>query len=156
MKVKIYQCRSEGVIAKLIRIIQKTNYNHYALSYESITGEEIFCDSTAHGVRQMTSQMFRKKYRIKKMFLCEKEIPTEWFLSWFEKHLGKSYGFRQILGLFLKLFRIVKNNPFGAGKKRIICNELVVMFLNNFYAANVVDTDSLDLNDTEKLLLEVL
>lgn len=160
MKVRIYQCYSTNkfpfnIFALGIKFFSKTNYSHYALSYESETGNTIYCDSTSMGVRQTSEDKFLKKYELKKAWQCKKEIPRKYFLRWFEKHQGKSYGFLQIIGLLGKILNIFKHSPFGKGSKRIICNELVILFLNRFYAAGIDDTDSLDLNDTEKLITKV-
>ena len=160
MKVSIIQCESKNkfpfnAFALLIKKFQKTNYSHYALFYVNETGSITVCDSTAYGVRRMPEKKFLKKYHIRKTFRCKKDVERGMFLSWFEKHEGKSYGFRQILGLALKIFHLVKTNPFGKGSKRIICNELIVLFLNRFYGANVKDTDSLDLVETQQLLFNL-
>lgn len=157
MRVRIHQCYSRNkfpfnILAILIKKFSKTNYSHYAISYEAETGTRIFCDSTSMGVRGLPEPLFRKKYSLVHTWRPAKDIPREYFLSWFEKHQGKGYGFIQIIGLLMKILRIVRHNPFGKGQKRIICNELVILYLNRFYNARIDDTDSLDLNDTEELI----
>lgn len=160
MKVHIYQTNTKNkfpfnLFAIGIKFFSKTNYSHYAISYVSENGKRVFCDSSARGVRQMTEEKFNKHNTISKAFICRVIIPRAYFLTWFEQHQGKSYGFAQVLGLLLKIFKIIKHNPLGSGSKRIICNELVILFLNRFYQANIEDTDSLDLNGTEKLITKV-
>jgi len=159
--ITIYQCYSKNkfpfnIFAILIKFFSKTNYSHYALSYISETGKEVFFDSTGMGVRRMTAERFFKKYEIKKGFKIGKEIPRIEFINFVQYNEGKSYGFIQVIGLLLKILNIVKKNPFGKGNKYIICNELVILFLNWFNFTTIKDTDSLDLNDTEKVLMRVL
>jgi len=144
-----------NLFAALIKFFQKTDYSHYAMSYVSESGNIMFCDSTSTGVRTSESAKFLKKNEIKRIYKSSIEIERYEFLFWIEKHLGKGYGFSQIIGLLLKVLGIVKNNPFGKGSKRIICNEIIILFINMFYEANIKDTDSLDLNDTERLIKEV-
>jgi len=161
MKVTIHQTTSRSKfpfnsLSLLIKYFSKTDYSHYAMSYESESGNTVFCDSTSKGVRQMAQEQFDKHNIIKRSFVCDVDIPREYFLRWFERHQGKDYGFKQIVGLALKIFHIVKHNPFGKGAKRIICNELVVLFINRFYHTGVVDTDSLNLKDTEQLIYKAV
>ena len=59
------------------------------------------------------------------------------------------------MGIGARLFGFVKNNPFGFGVNRIICNELVLLFLNRFYNTNIEDIDNIDLNETEAILESV-
>lgn len=157
MKIDVYQCFSKNIfpfniVALLIRFFQGTNYSHYAISFE-INGVRFFMDSTSKSVRLLGEEQFLKHYELKKCLNYKhKEIDEAEFLAWMQSHLGKSYGFGQIIGLLLKIFKIIKNNPFGKGSKRIICNELIVLFFIKFHGAQVIDTDSLDLNETEELV----
>jgi len=162
MKVTVVQCFSRNTFpwnigALGIRYFQKTNYSHYALYVEDLAaGEAFYYDSTGAGTRKYSPCMFLKKYSITKRFEVSKE---ETYIDWLEfwaKHANKKYGFVQVFGLLLKIINIVRHNPFGAGAKRIICNELVILFLNEFGYTCIKDTDSLDLNETEQILLRVL
>ncbi len=121
-----------------------------------VMGEDCkFYDSTMWGVRERTGENFNKAYEITEGVLIN-EISEEEFILWFNSHRGKSYGFIQILGLLAKIFNIVRFNPFGKGAKRIICNELVILYTNYIGLTDIKDTDSLDLNDTANILKEVL
>jgi len=122
------------------------------MSYTSESGNKLFCDSTGKGVRVNGEDQFLKKYTIKKTFVSRQDLQPKLFLRFLEEHLGKSYGYAQAFGLLPKILGMIKSNPFGKGAKRIICNELVILFLNRFYNARIVDTDSLDLNETEALI----
>jgi len=162
MEVTIHQAYSRrkfpcNIGAVCIVFFQQTNYSHYALSVKDpATNEVFFYDSTGAGTRKYRPSVFRKKYKLTRSFVVSKEITYIDWLEFWGKHANKQYGFIQLLGLFLKLWNIVSYNPFGAGSKRIICNELIVLFLNHFGYTSIVDTDSLDLNDTEDILEKVL
>lgn len=162
MRILIHQCAGIrhfpfNIAPKLIKWFQKVNYSHYAISYQMDRNSVLtYCDSTSAGVKRYTPEEFTEHYSIIKTYVCDKNINYDEFFPWFEKHEGKSYGFVQILGLFLKGIKVIAKNPFGGGSKRIICNELVILFLNRFYGAKIVDTDSLDLNDTTRLIERVL
>lgn len=162
MKVQIHQCETRAkfpmnIGSFFIKKFQKTNYCHYAMSYQ-VPGTDTrrYFDSTVSGVASYDKLTFLKKYKLVKTYNCDK--PTVYFelCEFLSAHLGKKYGFKQILGLAGMIIGVLKSNPFGRGAKKIICNELVVLFLNRFYSANVIDSDSLDLNDTTKLIERVL
>ena len=150
MRVTIVQCRSRSkfsISALGIRLFQKTDYNHYAIEFRCN-----YYHSSSSGVHVTPLEEFRKKYKITSSFVCTRNFSGVEFENWFKQHEGKGYGFHQIAGLALKVLGIVKNNPFGRGAKRIICNELVILFLNKFCGTEIEDTDSLDLNDTEEII----
>ncbi len=115
----------------------------------------MFHSSSSNGVKSLSVKKFKKKYKLVNFFTCNKKINLYDFLFWFHKHRNKKYSTAQLGGLFIKTYTMVKNNPFGRGAKRIICNELVILFLNRFYNTKIVDTDGLDLNDTEDILLKL-
>jgi hypothetical protein len=111
-----------------------------------------YYDSTGAGVRKSSASYFHKNHSVYKSFEIKKQITFIEFESFFSKYDGRKYGKVQLLGLLLKAFNIVRHNPFGKGAKRIICNELVILFLNHFGYTNIIDTDCFDLKDTDTLL----
>jgi hypothetical protein len=161
MIVTIHQCYTTNkfpfnLLAIAIRKFSRTNYSHYALSYTDNEGRTLFFDSSGSGVRAREQGEFLRRYSIVKSFPTSQRMSPLVFWGWFDIHDGKSYGFSQLVGLMFKIIGIIKHNPFGQGAKRIICNELVVLFLNRFYDANIKDVDSLDLNETEDLIMELI
>lgn len=162
MKVNIVQCSTRknfpfDIIARAIRYFQNTNYNHYALEVADGEGMLTYFDSsTAYGVRKRTVGSFLKTYDITHTYSIPKLVTYIDFYDFWAKHEGKDYSLIQLLGLLLKVCNIIRYNPFGKGAKRIICNELVILFLNEFGYTDIKDTDSLDLNDTEEILRRVL
>lgn len=162
MKITIIQAYTKkkfpsNVAALLIRYFQKTDYSHYAIKViDPSTDVATYYDSTGHGTRKRTHEEFFKDYYIVREFNVPKTISYVDWLEFWARHANKGYGFKQVAGLLLKIFHIVKHNPFGAGAKRIICNELVILLLNYLGYTAIKDTDSLDLNDTDRLLFKVL
>ena len=132
---------------------KEKRWNHVALSTKNPHFGEYF-DSSFWGVRKKPLKKFFKSYKIITTYEYDVAIDYDQFIAWFNKHEGKMYGFDQIPGLLLRVFRIIKKNPFGAGAKRIICNELAILFLNRFVeqVAEKDMIDSFDLLDTEKIL----
>lgn len=140
--------------ALLIRFFQKTNFSHYALMLVQPSGRVTYFDSTSMGVRESAPWQYRKHYEI----IDAKQIATtsyNEFEEFFDKHRGKTYGFGQLVGLLLKLLKVVTKNPFGKGSKYIICNELVILYTNHRGFTTIKDTDSLDLNDTTLIINEL-
>lgn len=157
MKVSIWQCKNRARFPKNITSLgimffQKTNYSHYALEFNSR-----FYHSSGSGVKSISKEKFLKRYRMVRRIRCTKDINCNDFRIWFFRHIGKKYAFAQLVGLLGKTFKIIKHNPFGRGAKRIICNELVLLFLNKFYNTHIPadHIDCYDLNDTEKLLSDM-
>jgi hypothetical protein len=118
----------------------------------TVEGMTSYYDSTGAGVRKTSASNFRKHYLPYRSFEVKKAISFIEFESFFSKHNGKKYAFKQIAGLFFKGIGILRHNPFGQGAKRITCNELVILFLNHFGYTSIEHTDCLDLNDTEEVL----
>ena len=151
--VTAIQCRPKGQFkfaSWAIRFFSKTNYSHYALQLNN-NGIITYFDSTMSGVRKHDEKAFEKYYEeVDRFHICQEDAFK--FFTWFSEHDGKGYGVKQIGGLLLKIAGIVKNNPFGKGAKRIICKELVILYLNHKGFTDIKDTDSLDLNDTEEIL----
>lgn len=155
MRVEIHQCFNHHVkfplnlLSKIIMYLQGTNFSHYALSYTYL-GKVYFVHATLPVTKQWDEKKFRQVYTLKKTFSCEvEETPFLFFLT---DHLGKLYPFMQLVGIALRMFKVVTKNPFGKGQKYLICNEFIIVFLNKFYGAKIKDIDSLDLNDTERLI----
>ena len=134
-----------------IKYFQKTNYSHYALCLIEPTGRITFYDSTPWGVTEKTRKMFLSHYTDVKYFDLG-QVGYNQFENFFDVHRGKSYGFGQVMGLLLKLFKIVSRNPFGKGASYIICNELIILYMNFRGITNIKDTDSIDLNGTDEIL----
>jgi len=140
-----------------IRFFGKTDFSHYAIRIEDqASGEVNYYDSTGGGARKRSPSIFLKYYRVNREYPVSKEISYIDYLEFWALHANKGYGFLQIVGLGLRLFKIIKYNPFGQGAKRIICNELVILLLNYMGYTDIKDVDSLDLVDTERILKKVL
>ena len=156
--VEVNRCRPRmkfPLIAWLIMILQgmmpwkKSSYSHMSLSYISITGNKKFIDATGkEGVKEMIASRFGKKYVVIESIMFTPSINETQFQHWVEKHEGKPYDHSQIYGLFFKAIGLLTRNFFGENYKKLTCNELVLAFLNEFYSANILDSDDFDLNMT--------
>lgn len=122
-------------------------YSHYVMQFG-----DIVTDASPFGVRVNGSDYFHKNNKIVKTFEIYIPCTEKEFFDWVKPHLGKGYGFKQILGMAGRLTGLIKNNPWGKGAGRIICNELVLLMLKDWCGAPVGNTDNYDLLDTEKVL----
>ena len=164
MIIKIYQCQSKkkGLFGPwLIYFFQKMysrpeskRYSHYAMELVTSREFEVY-ESSFFGVRRTPRYRWVNHYSVVKSYEYNIEkFGQLHFHNWFYKYDGESYSILQLLGLVLKVGNFVKKNPWGAGASEIICNELVLLFLNHF-VERVVGAgfeDSLDLLDTEEIL----
>lgn len=152
MKVKVHQCSpiylKFPIASWLIKWIQKTNYSHYAIQFNSV-----IIDATGHDVLPHTPYSFFKRYRVEKTFILEVEdLNFEQAIYWALPYLKRKYGFLQVFGLMLMSLGLIKNNPWGKNSEHLICNELIVLFISAYKDFQSDDSDNYDLNKTEKLL----
>lgn len=152
MNIRILQCYHKGFapLSKLIRWHQRTNYSHYAIGYRSITGNYVFVDATSKNVSPYSPENFLKKYHVVNVFHVELDVSEIENLSLLESYYGTPYSVMQLLGLLFSTKRW--NNAANA----MTCNELILRYLNHFTNKNIQDIDSLDLNDTERIIKEII
>ena len=157
MIVKVHKVKyigKFGPLAKLIMWIQKTDYSHYCMEYESESRNKMILDSTMHGVRESWSEIFFKSYKIIGTYEIKLLTNRRGLLHKVQRHQGKSYGFLQIMGLLLRMCFDI-SNPFGGNDKRLICNELILVLLRDINGLTIDDSDNYDLNDTEIVLEQI-
>jgi hypothetical protein len=142
-------------VAWAIKFFQKTKYSHYAIKVSDANGVYYY-DSTAAGARKQNAATYLKKYTIYKTFKLKDPVSYIDFYDFWAKHEGKGYAYGQILGIALKVLNILRYNPFGKGAKRLICNELIILFLEDFGYIKIKDSDEYDLVETEEILKKVL
>lgn len=151
MKVTIYQCSPTyhifPLVSWLIKCFQKTNYSHYAIGFDSIV-----VDATGENVLPHLKFEFFTRYKIINSFTVDTDADFKQLIYWSLVHVKKEYGFMQIFGLLLMSLGWIKNNPFGKDEKKLICNELILYFLQEFCGAEFKDTDSFDLVKTEAII----
>jgi len=123
-------------------------YNHYALR----VGSTVY-QSTFEGVGSENSASFKTHYKIKKIYEYEVPITVEEFKAWFAKYDGRRYDFKSILSIWLRRTFGVKFY-FGHEDRQIICDELIIIFLNKFitYICSKKELDKFDLLATEDVL----
>jgi len=158
MFISIHKCRPKDhpfpILAWLIMIMQgmkpwdEKAYSHMAFSYESATGRTKFGDSTSHGVRDMISDIFLKRYEVVETIHINADCTLTGFLDWFETIEGAFYDKLQIFGLLARSLSIISFNELGYNLKRLTCNEVVLYILIRFKGLKVKDSDDWDLNRT--------
>lgn len=168
MKVLVHQCQYQkgfpmNSLSLLIMIFQGMfkrpkyrRYTHYSLELVK-KNPEIYESIVYGGVDSKPKDRWLKNYKIVTSYAYDlPSFSDAHFENWFYMHDGKSYAKKQLIGIVLQVFNFIKENPFGKGASRLICSELVILFLNRF--VEVVTgrdfTDSLDLVDTEQILDE--
>lgn len=151
MKVAVLKTRpiKPSFISWAIRKVQGTNYSHYAID---VNGSVI--DATRKDVRPQSYEDFFKHNKVVEITLLEIDADFETVIyPWMISVSNRGYGFLQILGILLKQFGWIKFNPFGADSKRLICNELVLLFLQKFCKVVLEkDIDQYDLVMTGEIL----
>lgn len=123
-------------------------YSHYAIQFS----DDAYVDATFFGTRITGEKYFLEHNKVVKTFTFFIPCTEKEFFDWMKPHLGKGYGFKQLIGLAGIILKVIKNNPWGKGRGRLICNELVLLLLKDFCGAPVGDTDNYDLLATEKVL----
>lgn len=143
------------ILSWLIRLVQRVNYSHMAISY-MVDGQELTIDSTSKGVREMLTRRFLQKYAICNVYEVNLNVSQKLFKRWLNAHKGKFYSPMQIIGLLLMMLKIVKTNPWGHDSNRLTCNELVLLMISKFtYHKGLADLDDYDLAMTEQIIKEV-
>ena len=140
-------------VSVLIRLYHKVFGNgkmsdgsHFAIAFVSFTGEHMVLDASSKTVRLVNATDFLGRYRVVRTTLVEVSYELIDIVSWYEKLLGESYGYMQYLGI------MTKNVALGSG---IICNELVLRFLNRFTTHITEQIDIKDLNKTREILSNI-
>lgn len=154
MSVEILRCspiyHPMPVFSWLIKFFSKTNYSHFAIK----CGDKVL-DATSKRVRLHEYGNFISDYKIVGKNTINSPVSEQVFLAWSIRHLNKKYGYLQVLGLCLVILGVIKKNPFGKNADRLICNELVILFLNDFTDFEMSDdSDNYNLNTTYDLVKE--
>lgn len=145
MKVQVLKCINRGFapVGKLIQLQQGTNFSHFAIGFQSMTGEYLVVDATSKNVAIRHVHHFLKQYEVVETSTIDLVFSYEDFFSWLEPLLGEKYGFKQLIGILIKSKRL------GGG---VICNELVLRMLMRFTKYVDTDIDIRDLNYTSQIV----
>ena len=145
MKVQILKVRHKGFVPMswLIRLIQRTNYSHYAIGFVSETGNYLILDATSKNVALREATRFFEIYSKVEEATIDIGYQRKDLMSWYEPLLGEHYGYLQLIGI------LIKDKRLGRG---IVCNELVLRFLRRFTAYNDSYLDIRDLNYTSQII----
>ena len=144
MKVKVFLCspRSGRILSSIIKRIQKTDYSHYAIGFESHTGHQMVLDATSKNVATRMDEIFLKTHKIVRTYNLDLPCDYDVFSSWYEAKLGIKYGYFQLIGV------LVKDKKLGKG---MICCELVLRMMKDLMGVPITDIDIRDLNYTEEI-----
>ncbi len=160
MKVEIWKCDSTNrfpffIGAWFIKRFQSSDFTHYSLRLQGGDGS-FFDASLTSGVSNRSEKDFFKDYKlVGSPWIIDVKSYIE-FMAAVSPYLGKKYGLVQAIGIGLKHVFKWSKNPFGTGPKQIICNELVLRFVQHFTSTDLGKIDNLSLLETEKKLDEIL
>lgn len=138
------------ILSWTIKYFQKTNYSHLA-----IYSNGLVVDSTGKDTRIWAYHDFTKRYKVEERVELDARITDREFLWWSVRYLNREYGYIQLLGLFLMMIGLRKNNYKNMSDRRLICSELVVLFLRDMYHVDISDSDDYDLVRAMTLSKEV-
>lgn len=149
--VKSFPKKSFAPVAKLIMFFQKTNYSHMSIHFKVGESSWLVADVTGNdGFKVNNLSKWEESHLPLESKLLE--VSHEDFMMWMIKHLGVEYDKGQVFGLFLRAIGFISTNNIGFNYKKMVCNELVLSFLERFYNIEIGDPDNYDLNMTSRLL----
>lgn len=139
-------------------VFRKDRYNHFAIQaaykVESNIGIHYdlveYMDATLkEGVAVKGASKFHDHYDIVMSWDGIGDVSK--FEDFVKNYEGRKYASEQLFGYIFTQLKIWKNNLLGADDRRIICSELIALWLkhNGF---NINDSDFYDLVETEKFL----
>ena len=121
----------------LIMKAQKTNFSHMVIYYVHPDSKMFLKNNTIVKKIQMES--------VGKFDFCGFYIPL----------LGRSYDFKSIIGLAFKSLGLKRSNKIGRNRTKLICSELVALYLERFYGVEIVDSDNYGLNETQRVINDI-
>jgi hypothetical protein len=153
MKISILKTRprKSTPISWAIMKFQKTDFSHYAIM---VNGSII--DATRKHVRIQSVSDFTAHHKIVEASDLEifKSFDSEIY-PWMVSVSNIGYGFFQVIGLLFVQLGWTRKNIFRSGKRAVICNELVLMLLQRFYAFHPTKSlDDYDLVQTDLIVRE--
>ncbi len=145
MKVQIFKCDNKHwtIVGSIIKLFQRTNYSHYAIGFQSHTGEFLVLDATSKNVATRHVHYYLEHYKIIDTYTVDIAFSYDDFCQWYEQLLGESYGFLQLIGI------LIRSKSLGKG---IVCNELVLRMLRRFTTFEDDNLDIRDLNYTSQII----
>lgn len=152
MKIEIITCRPKNhpfpIASWLIRLFEgRIHYSHFCIKIGTLV-----LDATGHGVRFSGNDEFFMRYHKVSSYNILVDRDFSEIINWCSTYLNRHYGYSQIFGLALKILGLVKRNPFGDDSNNLICNELVLLFLEEFCNLKIGDSDDYGLVETEILV----
>tara|TARA_R110001599_G_scaffold21922_2_gene81659 strand:- start:9864 stop:10283 length:420 start_codon:yes stop_codon:yes gene_type:complete len=133
---------------------QKTNFSHMVIYYVHPDSREMVLDASGMSVRVQEYKMFLKNNTIVKKIQMESVGKFD-FCGFYIPLLGRSYDFKSIIGLAFKSLGLKRSNKIGRNRTKLICSELVALYLERFYGVEIVDSDNYGLNETQRVINDI-
>ena len=142
-----------------IRLVEKRDYSHVYMKIVDETTNEVMIYQASHGFvnivpleRFLEHSIICEEYELEvddtKYIQVKKEMNS---------YLGLSYGFAQILNIFVqKLFQSKNIKLVENGKKQFICSELGYIILKILFPEIIADEDSVTPSDFNVLIKKCL
>jgi len=160
MRVSVHKCRSTyhpvPIVGWLIMIAQGMNpFSKKAYDHMSISYSDRMYDVTGNtGTDDWAYDYFLSKYKLIESHEFNLDVTDIAFSEFWLEFSGTPYDRLQIFGLFFKSIGFKKFNTIGNNTSRLICNELVIVYLKRFHGFIYEDSDNFDLIDTWKIAKE--
>lgn len=136
------------ILSWLIRWQQETDFSHMCMIPNGTTG---IVDATGDGVRVSSPSEFFEHYTVVKEWWLDVDLSYADYFKWLGEQRWKEYSMWQNIGYVLKTLLILPKNPFGANEYKLVCSELIALFLKRSYHLDIY-SDEYDLNHTSALL----
>lgn len=159
MKPKVHKCKNIShpfpVVAWLIMICQgmlpwmKNAFSHMCIQYG-----DYFYNIRFSGYEKMHKTEFLEVYELIESHEFEQDVDFDVFKEWISNFVYHKYDFVQIGGLLLKALGFISFNKIGYDFRKMICSELPLAFIVDFYGHKVEDSDDYDLISTWSALLK--
>jgi hypothetical protein len=132
------------ILSWLIRLIEGTKFSHVYVRHDTKYGTGLVYQASGLAVNFMSEEIFLEKNEVVDEFNFDiTDDAFSRYISFAIKTVGKSYGFKQLLGLFLVSVFGLKKNPFPSGRSDYVCSELVgdiLMEIGKFsYSSELLD-----------------
>jgi hypothetical protein len=143
----------------LIKWWWNTPYSHVYVRWETPWGFSEILEASGRSVRMVEEEYWKLKNNVIVEYTYE--VDRESFGNLMKEtriHLGKPYGWTQVVGLiFRELFKL-RRNPYSDGMKSFVCSEIAKIAATHIAKKDTtgLDSDTISPVDIENLLKEKL
>lgn len=118
--------------SKLIRLVEKTDYSHVYLRWQSKSGAECFFHAAETRVQFWGGEIARDRLNILEEYWVD--ITAEDYrklIAFTHRNSGREYGFGQLIGMAAQRLFGLKKNPLADGRRSWVCSEAVGYFIED-------------------------